>query len=177
MKFVDKVKDLEARIAVLESKGGESEGIKMTEKDFVNAFGSNFRSMLGLSEEALKEEPWPWKPKKGDKLYTVLADGDVYDGEYGDLFGEYELNQGTIFPTRKAAEHRALLIRSLKPSCPVPKEEQDVWVVYADKQVCLFPWKSDSFGHDAYNTGRVHATRESAEAWLEEFKGLFEEAK
>ena len=85
----------------------------------------------------------------------------------------HRLGQNNCFRTEAAAERHALRLRSMRPTCPVPKVGEYYLVVSlehpAGPKVIEWLWNNDSADRAVYNQGRVFTTEESAEAWIEEF--------
>jgi hypothetical protein len=123
---------------------------------------------------AEKENPWePWRPEVGDQYYFVDGQGLSLKTRWD--YDDYDTARhaiSNVFPTEAAAERHALRMRSMRPTCPVPKVGDEYWavsVLSTGTLVDCYEWEGDTADRDTYNMGRAHATKEAAEAWIAEF--------
>jgi hypothetical protein len=123
---------------------------------------------------AEKENPWePWKPEIDGQYYFVDAQGLSLKTRWdNDNYDTARHAISNVFPTKEAAERHALRMRSMRPTCPVPKVGERCWVAMVDNNSQLAEmWRWQGWAADIflYNTGRAFATEEAAEAWIAEF--------
>ena len=123
--------------------------------------------------KAQEPEPWArWKPENGDQYWFVAYDGPAshqWDSDYIDC--NYH-NSGNCFPTEKAAERHAKRIRSMVPTCPVPKMGETFWEVCTGREgfyIYSGEWTGPKGGLVMYLSGRVFASKEAAKAWIAKF--------
>ena len=137
----------------------------------IEAEAASLRAELA---KAQKPTPWErWKPEHGGCYYFVKSNGVVtqypWDGGNQDT-GYY--NFGNCFPTHEAAERHAKRLRSMVPTCPVPKKGEPVWWVSLAQETPAS--KSGTYiGTEPdvtlYNLGRIFASEQAANAWIAEF--------
>ncbi len=129
--------------------------------------------IAAVQAELASPTPWKrWKPTKEQRYYYATSQGGVGDMRWLDWkmdAGYYDF--GNCFPTCEAAERHAKRIRSMVPTCPVPKDNEGVWWVNLAssarvKHGIYFGGESDIA---LYNLGRIFATEEAAQAWIDEF--------
>lgn len=122
------------------------------------------------AELAKAQEPTPWKPKENRFYYFSSDSGElrmsIWDG--GSL-DQGRLAFGNVQPTLKAAELHAKRIRSMVPTCPVPKVGDECWWVNNDFHAFSDKWVNGTADREMYLGGRVFATEEAAKAWISEF--------
>ena len=124
--------------------------------------------IAAVQAELAKPKPWKrWKPKKGEWYWFdccgratqtrwVDSDIDLYDA-------------GNVHRTKEAAERYALRIRSMVPTCPVPKEGDMVWWASPSGACHETRWTGSLADLITYNQGRVFTTGQAAKAWVAEF--------
>ena len=129
---------------------------------------------LGIEPEVKESKPWePWKPEVGQEYFCVIGYGSIERSTWDD--GWYDRscrNFNNCRATEAAAERHALRLRSMRPTCPVPKVGDKVWVVYAELYQLYAggeTWNESFFQRVLYNEGRVFTTSKAAEAWIAEF--------
>ena len=130
---------------------------------------------IAVAQEALaKPTPWGrWKPEAGAFYYFVSSNGTVGCFEWGDDNTDAQhYDFGNFFPTREAAERHAKRLRSMVPTCPVPKVGEDYWAVIftpTGAEINKWPWRQNECDKALYSLGRVGATEEAAQAWIDEY--------
>ncbi len=127
--------------------------------------------IAAVQAELASPTPWKrWKPTKEQRYYYATSQGGVGDMRWLDWkmdAGYYDF--GNCFPTCEAAERHAKRIRSMVPTCPVPKVGDDYW--YVNNAFCALPdqWEGLIEEREIYLTGRIFTTAEAAHAWIAEF--------
>lgn len=121
--------------------------------------------------EPNQPQPEPWK------RWSASASGETYYVVHGDcMVMEMESSRNGLanylhFKTRELAERHAKRLRSMVPTCAMPKVGDTYWsvsivnVYYAHDGT----WKDGEVHHARYHKGLVFITKESAEAWIAEF--------
>ena len=129
---------------------------------------------LRAEAEAKESKPWePWKPEVGGRYYFVDGEGISLTTRWDD--DSYDTARHAIrnvFPTEDSAERHTLRLRSMRPTCPVPKVGDEVFVAVCELNgFCADPrtWRDSHAHYTAYLLGRVFTTQEAAEAWIAEF--------
>jgi hypothetical protein len=126
------------------------------------------------AELAKKGNPWePWKPEVDQAYWAIDVEGGVLDSTWDDDRTDNRRRDfNNCFLTEAAAERHALRLRSMRPTCPVPKVGERCWVAMVDNNSQLAEmWRWQGWAADIflYNAGRAFATEEAAEAWIAEF--------
>ncbi len=121
-----------------------------------------------------KQKAWePWKPGVAQSYWVLNAQGVAFDSEWVDDQTDHARRDfNNCRPTKEAAERHALRLRSMRPTCPVPKVGEEYWVVIADEnRLYAEAWRWDGCATDvfAYNQGTAFTTKEACEAWIAEF--------
>ena len=121
--------------------------------------------------KAQEPEPWArWKPKEGQRYYFLSDSGalrmSIWDG--GSL-DQDRIAFGNVQPTPEAAERHAKRIRSMVPTCPVPKVGDVVWVADYDGVPYRITWEGAVRHCAAYSQGRIKLTEKECDAWYAEF--------
>lgn len=115
--------------------------------------------------------PWErWKPWRDEMFFFVRPDGGVGSTSWCSTALDCGRRDfGNVFKTYEAAERHAKRLRSMVPTCAVPKNGDGCWV--ADYNGSPFPttWGGVAWQTAAYNQGRIKLTREDAESWIAEF--------
>jgi hypothetical protein len=149
----------EQRLAAAEAKAAE-----------LQAEIAQVRAELAAEEEKAWE---PWKPEIDGQYCFVDAQGLSLKTRWdNDNYDTARHAISNVFPTKEAAERHALRLRSMRPTCPVPKVGERCWVAMVDNNSQLaemWRWENDKADYAAYNQGRVFATKEAAKAWIAEF--------
>lgn len=126
-------------------------------------------------EEEIKRrtvDAWRWRPALRETYWFVNGNGDVENNCWDDdHIDEGYYDTGNCFPTCEDAELHALRIRSMRPSCPAPIKGTKVWYIYSNNTISHDTFNELIFA--LYHQGRVHSTKESAEAWVSEFGGAW----
>lgn len=127
--------------------------------------------IAAVQTELNKPTPWErWKPEDGEQYSYVDAEGDVCTNPWGPNFLENcRYDFGNCFQTEQTAKRHALRIRSMVPTCPVPKVGDECWWVNSEFYAFKDRWADGKADRDVYLAGRVFATKEAAEAWIAEF--------
>jgi hypothetical protein len=121
-------------------------------------------------------QPEPWKRRraeKGEKYYYWLDNCNFANTthECANRDDDHRFNHGNYFRTQELAERHAKRLRSMVPTCAMPKVGDTYWsvsivnVYYAHDGT----WKDGEVHHARYHKGLVFLTKESAEAWIVEF--------
>lgn len=130
---------------------------------------------MGIDPEAKESKPWePWKPKDGEMYWYTHSTGSVRACLYvADTFDEGCYDYGNCFPTPEAAERYALRIRSMRPTCPVPKVGDTVYVLaFGDGSLPTYTthtWRGRALDRYYYNRGVIFASIEALDSWVAEF--------
>jgi hypothetical protein len=115
-------------------------------------------------------EPWKrWEPAKGELFYVVHGDMNIME-----LQGDRRKPWGNYIPfrTQVLAERHAKRLRSMVPTCAMPKDGDVFWMVaifdkkYDTTSLC---WNGSQGQYDLYHSGQVFLTKAAAEAWIVEF--------
>lgn len=134
-------------------------------------------TVLQKVADNLKTDPEPWKrwrAEKGgsywfvDNYGGIVEDIEQWDGEHGHL--RHRL--GNYFRTQALAERHAKRLRSMVPTCAMPKDGEEYWAVDILKDAPsarTLAWRCDCVDLDCYCSGRCFTSKESAEAWIAEF--------
>lgn len=126
------------------------------------------------AELAKESKPWePWKPEIGQTYWWIddrgVAYVEAWDNHRSD---KTRRDFNNCFTTAKAAERHALRLRSMRPTCPVPKVGDRYWVVITDENgqyVEEWVWIAGDSDVLSYKQGTAFAAKEAAEAWIAEF--------
>jgi hypothetical protein len=128
------------------------------------------------AELAKKGKPWePWKPEAGQEYFCVIGDGSVERSTWDD--GWYDRNCrnfNNCRPTEKAAGRHALRLRSMRPTCPLPKVGDTVWFISIAESSGAIKgywesWEGTPWQLWQRNSGRQFATEDALNAWVAEF--------
>jgi hypothetical protein len=126
-----------------------------------------------LRVEDANRAGWAWEPSLGDEYWFLAGEGTPVKTKWqGDRLDLERQSFNNCFPTKEAAERHALRLRSMRPTCPVPKVGERYWVAMVDGNGQLaetWRWHGKAADIFLYNTGRAFATEEAAEAWIAEF--------
>lgn len=125
---------------------------------------------------AEKEKPWePWLPEIGERYWLVQANGDIQWAFWGARDWDARLRDfNNCRPSGKAAERHALRLRSMRPTCPVPKVGDTVWFVSISESSGAIKgywewWEGTPRQIWNRNSGRQFATEDALNAWIAEF--------
>lgn len=127
------------------------------------------RKLLMKPEEPETKTWSRWKPKAGERYYFVGYDGTsshLWNGDYTDR--SYH-SSGNCFPTREAAERHNKRLRSMVPTCPVPKDGDVVWFASYYGSPYELKWDGSPGNRAAYSQGRIKTSKKECDAWHEEF--------
>lgn len=141
----------------------------------IEAEAASLRAELAKAQEP---KPWArWKPKENQRYYFLSDSGElrmsIWDGGSLD-HGRFAF--GNVHPTPEAAERHAKRLRSMVPTCPVPKEGDTVWVADYDGSPFPTTWGGRTWQSAAYNQGRIKPTEKDANAWVAEFANAWTKA-
>ena len=149
----------EERLAAAEAKAAE-----------LQAEIAQVRAELAAEEEKAWES---WKPEVAQAYWLINTDGVVLDSWWDDdRTDNMRRDFNNCFPTKEAAERHALRLRSMRPTCPVPKKGDGYWIAIADgNRLYAEAWRWDGCASDvfAYNQGIAFTTKEACNAWIAEF--------
>lgn len=127
-------------------------------------------AMIDAELAELDAQAWP---QKGDKCFVISSTGAVHSHTYKDDRRDRErLAAGNIKRYHKTAERELLRRQSMKPTIPVPKVGDIYWCVSEDGTTfypCPEEWEGSDYDHNYYNLGRVFATKEECQAWIDQF--------
>lgn len=114
----------------------------------------------------------PWKPNLDEWYYCVGECGSVDSSEWvDDSIDRERLAFGNCFPTKEVAELHSRRLRSMKPTCAMPKLGDKVFIAYAGGIVAEVIWTDEYI--PAYYGGHIHQTSESAEAWVAKYSNAW----
>lgn len=113
-----------------------------------------------------------WVPKLEESYYYVNERGWVI-GEYwlGDPKDVRRFKFGNCFSTKELAESHARRVCSMKPTCPVPKYGDEVWVIFSDNSYNTLTWNDKCL--PIYYQGRIHLTKEDCFYWVAEYDDVW----
>lgn len=130
--------------------------------------------IAAVQAELAKLTPWArWKPGHDQRYFFVNSWGKCEATHWLNWASDEDrYNCGNCFPTEKAAERHAKRLRSMVPTCPVPKVGEDYWAVIftpTGPEIYKWPWRQNECDKTLYSLGRVGATEEAAQAWIDEY--------
>jgi hypothetical protein len=127
------------------------------------------------AELAKESKPWePWKPAYMQVYWYLSSVGEPMPANWHEVFPHMRRRDiNNCFPTKEAAERHALRLRSMRPTCPVPKVGDTVYSLAFDDSpqpsYMKHTWRGRTLDHYYYNRGVVFASIEAFDAWVEEF--------
>ena len=130
--------------------------------------------IAAVQAELAKPTEWKrWEPEHQQAFYRLTAGGSLFPDRWVGNRSDRELfDFGNCFPTREAAERHAKRLRSMVPTCPVPKKGEQVFCLTFSQvgtTIDAVRWDESEWKSSAYNMGRVFATRAAARDWASEF--------
>ena len=143
-------------------------------KDLIQRLAAAEAEVAAVRAELAKaKEPTPWtrwKPGVGGAYFSLWGTGRGFGARwYGNDEDQARYDFGNCFKTREAAKRHAKRIRSMVPTCPVPKVGEKVWVAEYHGSHIPTNWGGAAWQVAAYNLGRIKPTKDDADAWSEEF--------
>ena len=139
------------------------------------AQAAELAAKIADAQEALAK-PTPrgrWEPADGGSYYFVHTTGGVgADVWTGEVSHRNRFWMGNVRQTYEAAERHAKRIRSMVPTCPVPKMGETFWEVCTGREgfyIYSGEWTGTKGGLVMYLSGRVFASKEAAKAWIAKF--------
>jgi hypothetical protein len=130
---------------------------------------------LRAEAESKKSKPWePWKPDVAQAYWHMDSQGNVLDCEWrGDSADYARFCFNNCFPTEDSAKRHDLRLRSMRPTCLVPKVGDVVYCLAFDDSpqptYVKHTWRGRGLDHYYYNRGVVFASIEALDAWIAEF--------
>lgn len=132
--------------------------------------GNGFR--FAFATEPDQPEPWArWRATAdGDGFWKVSTSGKTQeDAECFIREDDEAYAFGNYFRTQALAQRHAKRLRSMVPTCAMPKVGDTYWSVSIVNVYYAGTWKDGEVHHARYHKGLVFLTKESAEAWIAEF--------
>ena len=120
-------------------------------------------------------KPWArWKAEPGAGYYHVQPDGSISDLEADRYSTVHRARNefGNYFKTQLLAERHAKRLRSMVPTCAMPKYGDEYFAsatFYSGWATERLIWRDDRVDIEALLLGRVFLTKEAAQAWIAEF--------
>jgi hypothetical protein len=126
------------------------------------------------AELSKESKPWePWKPDYMKAFWYCDSDGSASTANWNDgHICAMIRNFNNCFPTKEAAERHSLRLRSMRPTCPVPKVGDEYWVPLCWERgfrAEVWTCREGVAMNSVYLHGRLFTTKEAAEAWIAEF--------
>lgn len=149
-------------------------------KDLIQRLAAAEAEVAAVRAELAKAkgpEPWKrWEPAPGEDFWHVYGNGEAAPSTMWPgpcCVRDGLIAHGNVHPTREAAERHAKRLRSMVPTCPVPKVGQKVWSPVVDDLRFVVgysrEWKGDAADRLFYNRGQVFDSPESCAEWIAEF--------
>lgn len=124
-------------------------------------------------------KPWSrWRAEPGAGYYYIQPDGSVSDFEADRYSTVHRLRNdfGNYFKTRELAERHAKRLRSMVPTCAMPKKGEKYYYAYVDGDGFVVDddiWQGSKEDICSFYEGIVKLTKEAAEAWIAEFGNVW----
>ena len=140
--------------------------------------GNGFRFAFATEPAQPQPEPWKrWRATEQEAFYQVGKHGDIEKNV--ECLIDWDDNayaNGNYFRTQALAERHAKRLRSMVPTCAMPKKGEKYYYAYVDGDGFVVDddiWQGSKEDICSFYEGIVKLTKEAAEAWIAEFGGVW----